>query len=74
MTDYLEQVEGDLKAARTLYQKLLDQPADAGIKAQAARGAARCRDGLAAADFATLMPADAIGIHAAARPVESRRS
>lgn len=65
---YLEHAAKDHAAAKGLYDKLLgvDLPAD--LKRTVRAGADRCRDQLAARNFAGLMPADALAYVELNRP------
>lgn len=65
---YLEHETKAYKAARVLYEQIVtgDHPAEVKIAAQA--GADRCRDQLAAENFATLMPPDALAYLEIRRP------
>lgn len=65
---YLERQANDFPAAMALYRKVLDGGATDEVKRAARSGADRCRDALAAADFAVIMPPDAIGYVALNRP------
>lgn len=66
---YLEHETRDYAAARTIYERLAADPGDAGLRSRAVRGAARCRDGLAAENFASLMPPDVLGYVELHRPL-----
>lgn len=68
---YLENAEGDWAAAAKLYQQVADaDQADATLRAAAqARGQA-CNEELASADFARLMPADALAYVEISQPGE----
>ena len=58
---YLEQAEGDFAAAAELYgQVVADRRADDRLKSQARTRLAACREELACADFAALMPANTL--------------
>jgi len=66
---YLEKEAKDFSAARSLYERLAeDGPAES--RAVARAGAGRCRDHLAAENFSTLMPPDAIAYAELNRPGE----
>lgn len=56
---YLEQAQKDYSAARAIYDRIAADPKIVeGDRNEAARRAARCRDALAAENFASLMPPD----------------
>ncbi len=55
---YLEHSKKAYAEARRLYEAVLHADPEASIKRDAVAGAARCRDQLAAKNFATLMPPD----------------
>ena len=57
---FLEHEEGEYSQAKALYDKVLASRASATVSRAARAGSARCRDHLAAEDFATLMPPDAL--------------
>ncbi|MBN2563528.1 MAG: tetratricopeptide repeat protein [Phycisphaerae bacterium] len=57
---YLEHAAKDFTTAKAIYDKLLDADIPAGTKQAARAGSDRCRDHLAAENFATLMPEDAL--------------
>ncbi len=66
---FMEHARGDLAAAAAIYTEVAaDRRADAGLKAQArARGQA-CQEELASADFAKLMPPNALAYVELSRP------
>ena len=57
---YLEHESGDFAAAKELYDTVLRSDGPAEMKQAARAGSDRCRDHLAAKDFARLMPEDAL--------------
>jgi tetratricopeptide (TPR) repeat protein len=65
---YLEQQEQEYAAARKLYDRLASADAPGEVKRAAQAGANRCRDYLAAENFATLMPADSVAYFELKRP------
>jgi len=66
---YLEKEARDFAGARKIYERLIaDESAETRSAAKA--GAGRCRDHLAAANFATLMPGDALAYAELTRPGE----
>jgi len=67
---YLEHQARDYAAARQLYQQVIQSRAAEQLKAVARTGEARCRDHLAARDFASLMPPDALAYLELTRPFE----
>ncbi|MBI5763751.1 MAG: hypothetical protein HZA51_09540 [Planctomycetes bacterium] len=67
---FLERESRDYVAARKLYQSALRQDLSADAKRAAKAGADRCRDHLAAQNFATLMPPDAVVYADITRPGE----
>lgn len=68
---YLEKAAHDYTGARAIYEKLAaGSRGDESLLREARSGAARCRDHLAAADFAALMPPDALGYVQIRRPGE----
>ncbi|MEK6642615.1 MAG: hypothetical protein AABZ08_01800 [Planctomycetota bacterium] len=67
---FLERETRDYAAARKLYQSALRQDLAVEAKRSAKAGADRCRDHLAAQNFATLMPPDAVVYADISRPGE----
>ena len=67
---YLEHQTKDYAAAKKLYEAAAQQNLSAELKRAARSGANRCRDSLAAANFATLMPENALGYIELNRPGE----
>ena len=65
---YLEHGAKDCAAAKPIYDALLDADLPADIEQVAKAGSDRCRDHLAAENFATLMPPDALGYVELRRP------
>ncbi|OWY70301.1 hypothetical protein B7486_16020 [cyanobacterium TDX16] len=65
---YLEKQTRDFAAAQALYREVLGHRPPEQVRRIAQAGAERCRDGLAAENFAGLMPADAIGYIELNRP------
>jgi len=57
---YLEHEVEDYAAAKVLYEKVADRRVSSEVARVARRGAARCRDHMAARNFASLMPDDAV--------------
>lgn len=67
---FLEKEARDYAAARRLYQEVLESLSSSDIKRLARAGDARCRDQLAARDFASLMPEDSLVYVELTRPGE----
>lgn len=67
---YLEKQLRSYAEAQNLYREVLGHRPSEDVKRIAEAGAARCRDGLAAENFASLMPADAVGYIELNRPGE----
>jgi hypothetical protein len=67
---YLEHHDRDFLAARELYQAVLSANPATADRAVARAGADRCRDHLAAQNFASVMPPDALGYIELSRPGE----
>lgn len=66
---YLQQHEGDLQAAAAAYeQTLADEALPAELRREAERRLAECREDLAAADLARLMPENALVFAELSRP------
>ncbi len=57
---YLEHQQKDFEAAKKLYDQVIDQKAGAEFARVATTGSARCRDALAARNFARLMPEETL--------------
>lgn len=67
---YLEKQARDYLAAQKIYEQLAADKSKSDVSAEAAAGLARCRDHLAAQNFATLMPADSLAYIELSRPGE----
>lgn len=65
---YLEKEARDYAAARALYEKVIKAKVNEEVAASAKAGADRCRDYLAARNFALLMPPDAMAYFEITRP------
>jgi len=66
---FLEHARGDLAAAAAIYDEVAtDRRADAGLKAQARTRGQACQEELASADFAKLMPPNALAYVELSRP------
>ncbi|MCZ6697451.1 MAG: hypothetical protein O7D94_00795 [Planctomycetota bacterium] len=65
---YTEKAAKDFSAAKKLYDKALKSGVQGADKAEALAGSARCRDRLAAEDFASIMPDDAVAYVEVRRP------
>ncbi|HKQ48773.1 MAG TPA: hypothetical protein VJZ71_11945 [Phycisphaerae bacterium] len=65
---YLEKEAKDYAAARTLYSKVVNARVSDDVASAARAGADRCRDHLAAQNFASLMPPDALAYVEITRP------
>ena len=67
---YLEKQLRSYAEAQKLYREVLGHRPSEDVRRIAQAGAARCRDGLAAENFASIMPADAVGYIELNRPGE----
>jgi hypothetical protein len=67
---YLEHQTKDFAAAKKLYEAAAQQSLSAELKRAAKSGANRCRDNIAAGNFAALMPENALGYIELTRPGE----
>jgi hypothetical protein len=65
---YLEKEARDYAAARKIYERVAGEVSSPDAQRAARAGAGRCRDHLAAENFATLMPADSLAYIEVSRP------